>query len=547
MTHTVLDVASFIPAVGTAASLINAGIYTAEGRYGEAAASAVTAIPGFGTAFAAGKVCMKLATAAPKVMKAVNVATKLAPMVPGLVSAGQDVAKGDYSKAALTVGSSLLPSVGGKLGQKLLGKGLESGSKVQAFAGKVLSGASGAAPNAIGASEVAKTYDAYKKGEASPLDVFKSGVYAVMPFVGGRMGGKKPPAGTHHEQTPYDAPHATPVSKGAEHNASGAKKVQPDTEHHASAVKKAPTDTHPQTKPGHAESQSGVGGTKPQRKETLKETKLRQALPKSAQVPVQVNNDLHGNTVQVHYARDKKGRVTDIHIQAGPKATTRDIELHARTVKSMKRYSGMSFHAQKLQDKIHGWVNKNGMPPVGSKAWEAKLEIQKLPNVIDDRMAKLAKGDLTPQQRQKLEKEVTHLEHQLDGYKKDFKAMDKDPGKGFVAADGTPLSKKELNALKESGLTEAEINRQRELLGDMHLFRGTTEGFPGSPAVQRFNITPASVDPVVATIFGIQSKSKGNAVVAYGPMNGFGHDIIRQFKSEVQHICTTFKAHFRYY
>lgn len=88
-------------------------------------------------------------------------------MVLGLVSAGQDVAKGDYTKAALTVGSSLLPSVGGKLGKNLLGKGLESGSKVQAFAGKVLSGASGAAPNAIGAMQVAQTYQDYKDGKGS--------------------------------------------------------------------------------------------------------------------------------------------------------------------------------------------------------------------------------------------------------------------------------------------------------------------------------------------------------------------------------------------
>jgi The BURPS668_1122 family of deaminases len=33
-----------------------------------------------------------------------------------------------------------------------------------------------------------------------------------------------------------------------------------------------------------------------------------------------------------------------------------------------------------------------------------------------------------------LEQEVTHLEHQLNGYKKDFKAMDQDPCQGFVAA-----------------------------------------------------------------------------------------------------------------
>jgi hypothetical protein len=81
-------------------------------------------------------------------------------------------------------------------------------------------------------------------------------------------------------------------------------------------------------------------------------------------------------------------------------------------------------------------VSENGTPPVGSKAWEAKLEIQKLPNIIADRSKRLTNENLTPQQRTKLEQEVTHLEHQLDGYKKDFKAMDKDPGKGFVEAKG---------------------------------------------------------------------------------------------------------------
>jgi hypothetical protein len=167
----------------------------------------------------------------------------------------------------------------------------------------------------------------------------------------------------------------------------------------------------------------------------FQEQSLSKALPKSARVPVEVNPKLEGNTVQVHYSLDKKGRVSDVHIQAGPRATPRDIELHARTVKSMKRYSGMSFHAQKLKDRLSGWVKRNGVPPVGSKAWEAKLEVEKLPHIISDRTERLAKGDLTPKEREKLEREVTHLEHQLEGHQKDFKVMDKDPGKGFVAAD----------------------------------------------------------------------------------------------------------------
>jgi hypothetical protein len=47
--HTVLDVAGFIPVVGTAADLINAGWYA------EAATSAMSTIPGVEDAFAAGK------------------------------------------------------------------------------------------------------------------------------------------------------------------------------------------------------------------------------------------------------------------------------------------------------------------------------------------------------------------------------------------------------------------------------------------------------------------------------------------------------------
>jgi hypothetical protein len=45
------------------------------------------------------------------------------------------------------------------------------------------------------------------------------------------------------------------------------------------------------------------------------------------------------------------------------------------------------------------------------------------------------------------------------------------------------------------------------------LFRGTTEGFPGSKAIQELGITPTSTDPAVATIFAIHAKQYGKGVV----------------------------------
>jgi hypothetical protein len=438
--HTALDLAGFIPVIGTAADLVNAGWYAAEGRYAEASASAFSAIPGIGDAFAVGKMGVKLATAAPKVMKGIKTASHLAPMAPALFQAGEAVLEGDFAKASLTAGSAFVPMLGGKAGQRLLGKAEASGSKMQAFAGNVLARGSQAMPNAIGATQVAQTYEAYQNGEASGWEVAKSVLYTAAPFAFGK-GGKKP-----HTQEPNN----TNTGKAHESNTK-----QGHDEPLAPTTLDRSKATHQSSEGDHS-----VGGLSPHQQH---EALLGKALPKSARVPVQVNPKLEGNTVQVHYTKDDKGRIADVHIQAGPDATPRDIELHARTVKSMKRYSGMSFHAQKLKDRFDGWASKNGTPPVGSKAWEAKLEIQKLPDIINDRTAKLASGDLTPQQRTKLEQEVTHLEHQLDGYKKDLQVMDKDPGKGFIAAKGTPEGRILDNQQKFASELEADPKLRKEL------------------------------------------------------------------------------------
>jgi len=44
-------------------------------------------------------------------------------------------------------------------------------------------------------------------------------------------------------------------------------------------------------------------------------------------------------------------------------------------------------------------------------------------------------------------------------------------------------------------------------------FRGTSEGFAGSPTLQEIGVTPVSTDPVVATIFAIEAENYGRGVV----------------------------------
>ena len=61
--HGVLDVAGFIPVVGAVADVANAVIYAAEGDWGNAALSVVSAIPAFGDGIGAvtkgGKLLLK--------------------------------------------------------------------------------------------------------------------------------------------------------------------------------------------------------------------------------------------------------------------------------------------------------------------------------------------------------------------------------------------------------------------------------------------------------------------------------------------------------
>jgi len=88
------------------------------------------------------------------------------------------------------------------------------------------------------------------------------------------------------------------------------------------------------------------------------------------------------------------------------------------------------------------------------------------------------------------------------------------------------LSGTELGALRGAGLTDNEIAQQIDVLGDVHLFRGTSVGYPGNPVLQKLGITPASTDPLVATVFGLESKAVGgNPILLFGERARFEQGI----------------------
>lgn len=74
------------------------------------------------------------------------------------------------------------------------------------------------------------------------------------------------------------------------------------------------------------------------------------------------------------------------------------------------------------------------------------------------------------------------------------------------------LSPDELEALRYAGLSRDEIARSVELNGDVLLFRGTSNGWAGSPGAQA-SATSASTDPYIATIFGLEARWQGGQAV----------------------------------
>lgn len=181
------------------------------------------------------------------------------------------------------------------------------------------------------------------------------------------------------------------------------------------------------------------------------------SLPKDvrAKVPIEVNPDLGPRTVRVHYEGG-------VRIEVGPNATAADIQLHVKTTRTQLRYQGALKRVFELLDRFDAWMGKHGDPPRGTRAWEARHEIQKLPDIIQERQAALARPDLDPAERAYLERDVLGLLLQLAEHQRAFKEMDLSPGKGFIAAESEPkprVDRKKIDEYPREKITDSPLAR----------------------------------------------------------------------------------------
>ena len=185
-------------------------------------------------------------------------------------------------------------------------------------------------------------------------------------------------------------------------------------------------------------------------------TSLVNALPEDLRsvVDITVDSSLNGSTVRVYYQ-------PEIHIRVGATATATDISLHVPTVRTLRRYSGLTGKVRALIERITNWIKQNGEPPFGSVAWEAKLELEKLPRILAAKQAVLASNSTDAATRARIEADIADLESQIDYHTRNLDAMDTDPGRGFIAAENTPSPK---TAKEARGLLTTQVTTVRAKL-----------------------------------------------------------------------------------
>ncbi len=160
-----------------------------------------------------------------------------------------------------------------------------------------------------------------------------------------------------------------------------------------------------------------------------------EALPSDlkGRVNVDVNPDLPARSVQVHY-ESHNGVIIGVWVEVGPGARAVDIQMHANTVRSMRRLQGISGRIRNLINRMRRWANLNPAPPPGTRAFEARLEMEKLPDIIAER-ANALRNATSPEEQIRLMAEVENLRAQMEHHSRFVNAVEAEPGVGYVAAD----------------------------------------------------------------------------------------------------------------
>lgn len=141
--------------------------------------------------------------------------------------------------------------------------------------------------------------------------------------------------------------------------------------------------------------------------------------------------------VMIQYEVGTLGGITNVRLVVGPDANLRMIMQHEPTLRAMQRYAGLTGSLHNLLDRVAAYRSGGGHIPLGSVAFEAHFELQKLPPIIESLRVELTGHPIGSQTRARIEAQISSLEQQLAQHARGLD--DLAPGLGYVAArDGAP-------------------------------------------------------------------------------------------------------------
>jgi hypothetical protein len=174
-------------------------------------------------------------------------------------------------------------------------------------------------------------------------------------------------------------------------------------------------------------------------------------------VEVKRHPDLLGDTVRVVPDYHPNGHIRGVKVEIGPNARAIDIQKHVGVIDTMRKYTGL---LGRLRVTLQGVQIRLGMDivsPLRKGQFEAALELQKLPGIIEERIGRLAKEGADPRARAEIEADIAHLEHQYQKARDNFELGAAAESVGYVAAEARKRTKKGA-AAEEQTLEERAVD-----------------------------------------------------------------------------------------
>jgi hypothetical protein len=201
-------------------------------------------------------------------------------------------------------------------------------------------------------------------------------------------------------------------------------------------------------------------------------------------VPVEVNPKLPHDTVRVVPDYHPNGHIKGVKIEIGPNARAVDIQKHVGVVDTMRKYTGLLGRLRVAIQKVQLRLGADLVSPLKKGQFEAALELQKLPAIIEERIGRLATEGLDPRRRIEIEADIAHLEQQLHAAEQAFELGGAADSLGYVAAEGRPRKKK----VKPIDATDREIGDSVDLLASR-----LDEVFPNAASKKSRPPTPEEI------------------------------------------------------